>query len=77
MNPLKRLWQGWKEIAGYIGDFQSRLLLTIFYFTVLVPFGLIVRLFSDPLHIKVKTLKSGWTEREAGSTQLSDARRQF
>jgi len=35
---LKRLWQGWKRVGKKIGDFQARLLLTIFYFVILAPF---------------------------------------
>ena len=49
---LKRFWQAWKRIAHRIGNFQSRVLLTIFYFVVVLPFGLATRLFSDPLRIK-------------------------
>lgn len=77
MTFIKRLWAGWKEIAEYIGDFQSRLILTLFYFTILVPFGIIVRLFTDPLHIKSKKITTGWTKHEPVSAELSDAQRQF
>lgn len=49
---LKRIWQAWKRVAHRIGNFQSRVLLTIFYFVVVLPFGLATRLFSDPLRIK-------------------------
>ena len=51
---IARAWLAWKRIAHSIGNFQARLLLTIFYFTVMLPFGLAVRLFSDPLRIKTR-----------------------
>ena len=49
---LKRAWQTWKKIAHKIGNFQARVLLTIFYAVVVFPFGIAARLFSDPLRIK-------------------------
>ncbi len=76
-TPLRRVWKAWREIAAYIGDFQARLLLTLFYFTILVPFGLLVRLFSDPLRIRHLPVHSSWTKRETRETDLASARRQF
>ena len=49
---LKRVWQAWKNIAHKIGNFQARILLTLFYAVLVFPFGIVVRLFSDPLRIK-------------------------
>jgi hypothetical protein len=51
-STLKRLWEGWKKIAHVIGNFQARVLLTIFYAIFVLPFGLAARLFADPLRIK-------------------------
>ena len=49
-GPLpRRLWESWKAFAARIGDYQGRMLLIWFYFLVVTPFGLITRLFSDPL----------------------------
>ena len=45
---LKRMWEGWKRIAHVIGDFQARVILTIFYAVLVLPFGLAVRIFADP-----------------------------
>jgi hypothetical protein len=74
---LVRLWRGWKEIAGYIGDFQARLILTVFYFTVFVPFALIARLGRDPLLVRRRPSASGWLARTPAETDLPAARRQF
>jgi len=74
METLKRLWQGWKRIAKKIGNFQSRVLLTIFYFTVVLPFGLAARLFSDPLRIKKRPTQ--WLEHPDEACDLQWARKQ-
>jgi hypothetical protein len=73
----RRLWEGWKRIARHIGDFQARLLLTVFYFVCLTPFALAVRLGSDPLAIKAGSPR-GWSLRRAETDrELDRARRQF
>ena len=71
----KKVWEKWKQLAYKIGNFQSRLLLTIFYFTVAAPFGLGVRFFSDPL--RMKKCEPGWLERQPPTADLNWARRQF
>ncbi len=72
-----RLWRGWLEIARYFGDFQSRLLLTLFYFTVFVPFGTALRLFGDPLRLRRPPEASGWEARAVQDVDLPASRRQF
>lgn len=74
---FRNLWEAWKEIAEFIGDFQARLLLTIFYFTVAVPFGLIMRLFGDSLNIRKIPQESAWVPRTTGDIELEDTQRQF
>jgi hypothetical protein len=74
---IKKLWQGWKRIARKIGDFQARIVLTIFYFIVLGPFALALRLGSDPLAIKAGTPR-GWHPKDDGKgTPIEQATRQF
>jgi hypothetical protein len=51
MTLLRRLWDGWKRFGRKVGDFQARLLLTIFYFVILAPFALVMRL-ADPLGLR-------------------------
>jgi hypothetical protein len=58
-EDLKALWSAWKRLAHKIGNFQARVLLTVLYATVVLPFGVIVRLFSDPLHMKHRPTQ--WT----------------
>lgn len=52
MKQIKNLWEAWKKLAHKIGTFQSKVLLTVFYCVILAPFGLFVKLFQDPLHLK-------------------------
>ena len=39
-------------LAKRLGNFQARVLLVIIYAILVLPFGLVVRLFADPLRIK-------------------------
>ena len=77
VGQLRRLWHGWKRIGRKIGDFQARVLLTAFYFVIMAPFALIVRVASDPLAVKASTTR-GWRPRPAAPGGAVDrARRQF
>jgi hypothetical protein len=60
VQNLKALWSAWKRLAHKIGDFQARVLLTILYAIVVLPFGVAARIFSDPLNIKNRPAK--WTD---------------
>jgi hypothetical protein len=76
-GPVRRLWEGWKRIARRIGDVQARVLMTLFYFLCLAPFGLAVRWGTDPLAIKPGHPR-GWRSRSAeAGPELDRARRQF
>ena len=69
----RRLWEGWKRFGRKVGDFQARLLLTIFYFVILTPFALVVRFTADPLGLK----HGGWHPVTRTADPLERARRQF
>jgi hypothetical protein len=71
------VWAWWKKIARVIGDFNARVILTIFYFIFLAPFALAVRFLSDPLAIKNKSAPSWGTKSEAEETLMEKAGRQF
>ena len=74
---LKGFWESWKGFAGQMGNYQSRVLLTFFYFVVVSPFGLMVRLSGDPLRTKLAAGPSFWVTRAPTGTELDEARRQF
>ncbi len=57
---LKKFWAGWKKVALRVARFQTIILLTVFYFVILVPFGGLARLFRwDPLETSKRHLKRG------------------
>ncbi len=71
---LKNLWQGWKKIAHAIGNLQARILLTILYSVLILPFGLAVRAFSDSLRTKHRPDR--WLDHPPIPNALDEARRQ-
>lgn len=71
-NPLGKLWQGWKRVARRIGEFQTRLFLTLFYFLILAPLTLIARP-GDPLGLR---RHPGWLPYQGRSGNVDAARRQ-
>jgi hypothetical protein len=77
METLRRVWEVWKRFGRFIGDIVARIALTLFYFTIFVPFGLGVRLLSDPLGTKRRSRSSLWLSRRTTDSTLQDARRQF
>jgi len=74
---LKKIWATWKRIGQFIGDLIARVVLSLFYFTLFVPFAVAVRLFGDPLSMKAKANPSWWLERSTRDLALDNARRQF
>jgi hypothetical protein len=76
MSFLGRIWQTWKRVGKFIGDFIGRLVLTIFYFTIFLPFGLGVRILGDPLDIKPKR-RIQWLDRSTRDLSINDVRRLF
>jgi hypothetical protein len=76
MNILRKLWSAWKAFGHLMGNVVARVALSIFYFTVFVPFGLGVRWFSDPLQIKSKP-NGLWRPRSTADATLAEVERQF
>ena len=76
MEALRKVWEAWKRFGQVIGDFVGRLVLTVFYFTLFVPFALIVRLFMDPLALR-PVVNPKWLERKTTDLTLDDSRRLF
>lgn len=77
INLIKNLWQSWKNFSKRMGSFQSRIILSLFYFIFVTPFALGVRIFSDPLNIKHKSSKSHWLLKKEIKYDLEQYRRQF
>lgn len=66
----------WKRFAIRMGSFQGRLILGLFYFTVMMPFSLLVRLAGDPLALRRKP-STGWSAWTTASSGMPECRRQF
>ena len=76
MESLRKGWQAWKRFGQFMGDLIGRLVLTVFYFTLFMPFGLGVRLLGDPLAIRPLS-RAKWLERSTHDVTLEDSRRLF
>ena len=68
------LSENWKKVGHAIGNVQARALLTVVYAVLILPFGLLVRLFSDSLHTKKRS--ETWFDHPPVSNTLEEARRQ-
>jgi hypothetical protein len=68
-------WRWWTRVAHRIGDFQARVLLTVFYYVILGPFALVLRR-RDPLGLAPGPVR-GWRPREPVTRPIPEqARRQ-
>jgi hypothetical protein len=75
-NLAHRAWERWKKIAHAIGVFQTKLILNLLYYTLLLPFGVMLRLFGDPLSVRPSRRETGWLERTTRDKSLDDLRKQ-
>jgi hypothetical protein len=76
MDTLKLVWKKWKAFGKFIGDWIARLVLSLFYFTIFVPFALLVKIFTDPLAMK-PIHRPKWLDRTTTDLTIGDARRLF
>jgi hypothetical protein len=67
-------WHRFTIIGAFVGDANARLITTAFYYTILVPFGLISILFTDPLRIKDNAPR--WLDRAPVPADLESAKEQ-
>lgn len=73
----RRLWEWWKRFAERVAEVQAQLLLTAFYFLVVLPFAFLARALADPLALaRERGSASRWVPREARATSLDEGRRQ-
>jgi hypothetical protein len=69
-----KLWEGWKGFGHALGNFQARVLLTVIYYVLVLPFGLAVRVFADSMHMKKRPEK--WFDHPPLPNTVEEARRQ-
>lgn len=70
---FRRFAKAFKAYGRWLGNQQARILLMIVYATLVAPFGIAVRLFSDPLHIKSRPTR--WLDHEQEPVDVNWARR--
>ncbi len=74
MKVLRQIWEWWKPVGQAIGDFIGRVVLSLFYFSLFVPFGLGVRWFGDHLDTKGKS-RAKWLDRITREPTVQKARK--
>ena len=75
LRPVQR---GWMRAAMVIGEFNSRVILGVFYYVIMAPFGIVRRLFGDPLDRTLgNRTTSAWVKRERQPVDRERYERQF
>lgn len=75
MRVLKRIWTDWKRIGMRLGDLVARVVLTMIYFTIVLPFGISVRWLADPLDLHPSS--RGWHPRRDPEPSFDQTRKQI
>ena len=76
-NIFQKFWHRWIGFSKRMGGFQSRMILSFFFLVIVMPFALGVKVFSDPLRIKVKLGQSHWLSVKEPKFDIENFRRQF
>lgn len=71
------LWERWKRFSKKMGGFQSRSILSFFYFIIVLPFALIVRIFIDPLSLRFRKGETHWLAKKPFDSAQDNFRKQF
>jgi hypothetical protein len=78
IKSLKRVWAGWKKVAGFIGRIQTRIILTVFYLVVAGPAWVLIRLFGkEMLDQRIGDDMNYWVDVQPPGDEEERARRQF
>lgn len=75
-SRINEIWSRWKSFARLVGNIQARILFTVLYFSLIAPFGLVIRALADPLAVK-HPAGSRWLPKATQPMDLDEARRQF
>lgn len=71
----RRAWELWRAFGQVLGDLIARVAMTIFYFTVFVPFALVARLSHDALDMRDSS-PPYWRRLDPESDSFERARKQ-
>ena len=72
----RRVWDRWRKGAHAIGVVQTRFIMVMIYVIAVLPTGLLMRAFRDPLHLR-RQKDGNWVPIEPRKPDVESARRQF
>ncbi len=73
---LRGAWTHWQQLARAIGVVQTRILMIVFYFIVVLPTGIFARLSDDKLRLR-RPAGTCWVPHPPAEQNLDSAHRQF
>jgi hypothetical protein len=73
---FRRVWDHWKQVAHAVGVVQTRFFMLVIYAVVVVPTGMLMRMTSDPLHLR-EPHDGNWLPTKQHERDVDAARRQF
>lgn len=71
---MEKFWPFLKKILLFIGKVQTILLLTLIYYLIITPFGILSQLYSL---VTKKKPTSYWSKREKNNKNLADFYKQY
>lgn len=75
LGPVHRIWMAFATVLGHV---NTRIILTLLYYLVVTPIGLVMRLFRDPLDRSLRDAKdSQWIKRDSQPVNPERYERQF
>ncbi len=75
MKRIRELaWERFSINSSIVADINGRFIATVFYCSIMIPFGLLSAIFMDPL--RRKSAEAKWLERAPVPSDISSAREQ-
>ena len=75
LGPVHRVWMAFATVLGHV---NTRIILTVLFYLVMTPVGLIMRLFRDPLDRSLRDRSTTqWIKRESQPVDPGRYERQF
>jgi hypothetical protein len=63
-NFFKRVWKAWIRFGMWIGEIMSWVWMPLFYFVIVMPIALGMKLFKDPLQVRLSRKSSYWSPKD-------------
>ncbi len=74
---LRPVQKAWMAMAMVLGEVNSRVILTVLYYLVVTPIGVVMRRFKDPLRRSLAEGGSNWVRRVPAPVDRTRYERQF